>query len=84
MKTMAIVIADFRFLGSVVLAHLIVRRTLRRRFRENSARRKQFKLLQGEGSVAQAGPQVVHGLNWRADAVAHGNAAQRRSGRQGG
>ena len=75
---------DLSFLATVKLAHFIVWRTLRRRYKENSARRKQFKLLQGEGSVAQAGPEVVHEFDWRANAVANGNRDLRQGGKQGG
>ena len=75
---------DLRLLASVALAHYIVWRTLRRRYRENSARRREFKLLRGEGFMAQAQSQVVRGFDWRANAVANGNRVLRQSGRQGG
>lgn len=64
---------DLRFLASVGLAHFIVWRTLRRRYRENSARRREFKLLWGNGSLAQPEQQVARRLDWRANAVANAN-----------
>jgi hypothetical protein len=75
---------DLRLLASVALAHYIVWRTLRRRYRENSARRREFKLLRGEGFMAQAHSPVVRGFDWRANAVANGNRVLRQSGKQGG
>ncbi len=68
-----VLLEDLRFLASVGLAHFIVWRTVRRRYRENSARRREFKLLGGNGSLAQPEPQVLRGLDWRASAVANGN-----------
>jgi hypothetical protein len=68
-----VLLEDLRFLASVGLAHFIVWRTVRRRYRENSARRREFKLLRGNGFLAQPEPQVVRGLDWRANAVANGN-----------
>jgi len=75
---------DLRLLASVALGHFIIWRTLRRRHSENSARRREFKLLRGEGSMAQAQSQVVRGFDWRANAVANGNRVLRKSGKQGG
>ena len=66
-----VVLGDLRFLAVVTLAQFIVWRTLRRRDRENSARRKAFKLLRGKGNLAQAQPQVGHGFDWRANAIAN-------------
>ena len=68
-----VLLEDLRFLASVALAHFIVWRTLRRKYRENAARRREFKLLRGEGPVAQPEPSVVRGLDCRANAVANGN-----------
>ena len=68
-----VLLEDLRFLASVALAHFIVWRTVRRRYRENSTRRREFKLLRGKGSLAQPEPQVVRGFDWRANAVANGN-----------
>ena len=68
-----VLLEDLRFLASVGLAHFIVWRTIRRRYRENSARRKEFKLLRGKGSLAQPEPQVMRELDWRANAVANAN-----------
>ena len=79
-----VLLGDLRFLASVTLARFIVWRTLRRRCRENSARRREFRLLRGEVSPAQAEPQVVQGFDWRANAVASGNRVLRKSGKQGG
>jgi len=67
-----VLLGDLCFLASVALAHFIVWRTLRRRYAENSARRRQFKLLRGDPTLAQTQPQVVRGFDWRANAVATG------------
>ena len=67
-----VLLDDLRFLASVALAHFIVWRTLRRRFRENAARRREFKLLRGKGPLAQPEPQFVRGFDWRAVVVANG------------
>jgi hypothetical protein len=67
-----VLLDDLRFLASVGLAHFIVWRTVRRRYRENSARRREFKLLRGSWPLAQPEPQAVRGLDWRANA-ANGN-----------
>lgn len=83
-RGIVILINDLRLLASLYLAHFIVWRTIRRRFREKSARRREFKLLHGEGSLAQAQTQVVRGFDWRANAVASGNRDLRQSGKQGG
>jgi hypothetical protein len=79
-----VLLEDLSFLASVALAHFSVWRTLRRRYKENSARRRKFKLLRGEGSMAQAQSQVVRAFDWRANAVANGNRVLRQSGKQGG
>jgi hypothetical protein len=79
-----VVFEDLRFLASMALAHFIVWRTLRRRHREDSARRRELKLLPGTGSMAQAQSQVVYGFDWRANAVANGNRVLRHEGKQGG
>ena len=68
-----VLLEDLKLLASVGLAHFIVWRTLRRKYRENAARRKEFKVLRGKASLAQPGPQVVRGLDWRANVVANGN-----------
>lgn len=68
-----VLLEDLKFLASVGLAHFIVWRTVRRRYRENSARRREFKVLRGAGILAQPELQVVRGLDWRANAVANGN-----------
>jgi len=56
-----VLLEDLRFLASVGLAHFIVWRTVRRRYKENSARRRKFKLLRGNGPLAQPEPQVLAG-----------------------
>jgi hypothetical protein len=56
-----VLLKDLRFLASVGLAHFVVWRTVRHRYRENAARREEFKLLGGNASVAQPEPQVVRG-----------------------
>ena len=68
-----VLLEDLRFLASVALAHFIVWRTLRRKYRENAAHRKEFKVLRGAGILAQPEPKVVRGFDWRATAVANGN-----------
>jgi len=79
-----VLVEDLRLLASVALGHFILWRTLRRRDGENSARRREFKLIRGEGPTAQAQSQVVRGFDWRANAVANGNRVLRKSGKQGG
>lgn len=79
-----VVLKDLSLLAYVALAHFIVWRTLRRRDWENSARRRQFKLLRGEGSLAQAQSQVVRAFDWRINATANGNLVLRQTGGQGG
>jgi hypothetical protein len=76
-------VEDLRFFASVALAQLIVWRTLRRRYREASARRKAFKLLRGEGA-AQLQPQDVLGFDWRTNAVGNRDRVSRQSSKQGG
>ena len=68
-----VLLEDLRFLASVALAHFIVWRTVRRRYRDNAARRREFKLLRGDGSLARSEPPVVPGFDWRANVVANGN-----------
>jgi len=46
-QSVSVLAGELRLFICVALAHLIVWRTLRRRSRENSARRKRFKLLSG-------------------------------------
>lgn len=67
-----VLLNDLIFLAFVSFAQFIVWRTLRRKYREDSVRRKQFKLLRGEGSVAQAEPPVVWDFDWQANGVANG------------
>ena len=68
-----VLLEDLRFLASVTLAHFIVWRTLRRKYKENAARRKEFKLLRGNGSLAHSEPPVVPGFDGRANVVANSN-----------
>jgi len=79
-----VLLEDLRFLASVGLAHFIVWRTVRRRYRENSARRREFKVLRGAGILAQPEPHVGRGLDWRANAVANGIEILGQSGKEGG
>ena len=79
-----VLLEDLKLLASVGLAHFIVWRTLRRKYRENAARRREFKVLRGAGILAQPEPQVVRGFDWRATAVANGNGILGQIGRQGG
>jgi hypothetical protein len=79
-----VVLRDLCLLWCVALAYFIVWRALSRRDRENSARRRQFKLLRGEGSLAQAQPQVVRTFDWRIKAAANGNRVLSEAGKQGG
>ena len=69
MKTMAVIAADLSLLISVTLAHLIVWRTIRRRYREKAARRKNLKLLRGEATLTQAEPDVGRGFGARPRAI---------------
>lgn len=57
-----VLLEDLRFLASVGLAHFIVWRTLRRKYRENAARRRKFKVLRGAGVLVQPEPHVLRGL----------------------
>ena len=57
-----VLLEDLRFLASVGLAHFIVWRTVRRRYRENSARRREFKVLRGAGASCQPELRVLGGL----------------------
>ena len=57
-----VLLEDLRFFASVGLAHLIVWRTLRRKYRENAARRRKFKVLRGAGVLVQPEPHVLGGL----------------------
>jgi hypothetical protein len=75
---------DLRLLASVALGHFIIWRTLRRRHRENSARRRDFKLLRGEESMPQAQSQVMRGFDWRASAGTNGNRILPHRSKQGG
>jgi hypothetical protein len=75
---------DLYFLAYVTLAHFIVWRTLRCRDRENSARRRQFKLLRGEGPLTQAQPQLVRAFVSQTNAVANRHLVLRQTERQGG
>jgi hypothetical protein len=68
-----VLLEDLRFLASVALAHFIVWRTLRRKYRENAARRREFTVLRGAGVLVQPEPHVLRGSDWRANAVANGN-----------
>ena len=79
-----VLLKDVRFLVSVALAHFIVWRTLRRRYRENTARRQQFKLLRGGTSLTQPQSQVVRVLDWRANVVVNRNRVLSQRGKQGG
>ena len=79
-----VLLEDLRFFASVGLAHFIVWRTVRRRYRENAARRREFKVLPGDGSLAQSELRVVRGLDWRANAVANGKRNLGQSSKQGG
>jgi len=71
-----VLLKDLGFLAYVALAHFIVWRTVRRRCRENSVRRKKFNLLRSENSLAQTEPQVVRAVDWRISAVATGIGAR--------
>jgi len=80
-----VLVEDLRLLASVALSHFIVWRTLRSRHSVNSARRREFKLLRGgKGSMSQPQSQVVHGFDWRANAVAKGNRVLSPKSKQGG
>lgn len=48
-RAIAIFLDDLRLLASLYLAHLIVWRTVRRRLKEDWARRHNFRLINGGG-----------------------------------
>jgi hypothetical protein len=54
-----VLVEDLLFLASVTLARFIVWRTLRRRYRDDAAHRKAFKVIRGKGSLA-AQSQPLH------------------------
>ena len=72
-----VLVEDLRLLASVTLANFIVWRTLRRKYKENAERRREFKLLRGDGSLAHSEPPIVPGFDWRANVVANGNRNSR-------
>lgn len=74
---------DLRLLTSLYLAQFMVWRFLRRRRKENAARRKSFRLVQGRASVNQAESYRVSRIDWLPKAVANTARATHRSVNEG-
>ena len=74
---------DLHLLASLRLAQFMVWRFLRRRRKENAARRKSFRLVHGRACGKQAESYGVSRVDWLPEVVVSNARAVYRSGNEG-